>query len=476
VREQSGGILAAIATTLVALTVGAAWTMWPDPGPSVDVSIQRAAADPAERHFPDQLACPDGGRGEGVPDVSWPQIDEPAPAANVVRGQAIPFEIQLAVPDDASDRDRAALDVVLTPFRGRGAAAFDPDQNLMCVFVDTSDPLTADDGTPSTVEIGSDDASTGTRLIVSGLDPGDVVIVEAWAAVTASGTAGAGSATATLRSGSVPDGRRVDLDQSVVPVPLKFGPDAGADAVEVSIDDGGIGGAPGELLPYEIVVSNPQSVDVVNDLRITALPSDLAAVESFELAGDGAGTTTCEIEEAPRSLRCATSHLGPGQSVQIAFAPRIADVASPQWLREEGPCTPDDSDICLRVEVAWTGSSRAIDSVVTSDPAAVLGVHPSIGLAKYPVSDPSEPSDGATVEYSVISAIATPLAEVVLRDEACDQVLFVDGDTNRDTLLDPGEEWRYRCGGPSETVMTSRAVVRAIDAGVSVGDVAVAGS
>ncbi len=474
-REQNGGILAAIVIALVAMTVGAAWTLWPDRGPSVEVSIRRAATDPAVRHDPDHLSCPDRGRGTGVPHVAWPAIDEPDQTTTTVRGQAIPFEILLTVPDDAADRDRAAFDVVLTSFRDRGPAAFDPEQDLVCVFVDTDDPVTADAGSPASVEVDPDRGAAGGRLTVSGLDPGDRVVIEAWAVVTASGTARTGSATASLRSRSTPEGRRIVLDDSTARIPIEFGTDAGEGAVAVSIDDGDIGGAPGELLPYEIVVRNPQPVDAVNDLRIVAVPSDLTLVERFVVAGDGADATTCELEEAPRLLRCATSHLGPDQSVRITFPAVIAEVATPQWLREEGPCTPEDSDICMRVEVAWTGMGRAVDTVVASDPAAVLGVHPSIGLAKYALPDPSDPGGAGTLEYSVISAITAPLAEVVVRDEGCTDVVLVDGDTDGDDLLDAGEEWRYRCRGPSQDAITTRAVVRADRAGVSVGDVAVVG-
>ncbi len=474
-REQNGGILAAIVIALVALTAVAAWTLWIGDGPSVDVSIRRAAADPTVRYVPDQLTCPDGGRGTGVPEVAWPRIDEPESATNTVRGQAIPFEVLLSVPDDGVGQDRAGFDVVLTPFRDRGAAAFDASEDLTCVFVDTGDPMTVDAGAPASVEVQADEVSAGARLTVSGLDPGDTVVVEAWAVATPSGTARTGSATASLRSRSVPEGRRTVIDESTVRVPLEFGTDGGPDALVVSIDDGDVGGAPGESLEYEIVIENPQTEDVVNDVRIVVGPSDFTPVESFTITGDGADATTCELEEAPRHLRCATSHLGPGRSVGLTFAARIADVATPQWLREEGTCTPEDSDICLRVEVGWSGAGRSSDTLAVSEPAAVLGGNPSIGLAKYRLPEASESGGPPVVEYSVISAIEVPLAEIALRDAGCPDVELVDGDGNGDELLDAGEEWHYRCRNPEENVLATRAVVRAVQAGVSVGDVAVIG-
>ena len=472
--EQHGGTLAAIAGALVALAVVAAWTMWPDRGPSAEVAIRRAATDPALRYDPDELPCPAGGRGPGPADVAWPRVDQPAPETTARRGQAIPFEILLRVPNDAGSRSRAAFDVVLTPYRDRGPAAFDPDRDLGCVFVDTGDPLTADGGAPASVEV-EPDAAAGARLTVSGLDPSDAVVIEAWAVVTGAPTARTGSAKATVRAGSTPGGLGVSVDESTVRVPLEFGTDAGVDALAVSIDDGDTGGAPGERLEYRIEVENPQALDVVNDVRIVAAPSTSTTVEGFAVVGEGAAATACELEEAPPLLRCATSHLDPGQTVALTFPARIADVATPQWLREQGPCTPDDSDLCMQVEVTWTGAGREVDALVTSDPAAVLGVHPSIGLAKYPVTDPSDPDGTVALEYSVISAVSVPLAEVLVRDNACTDVVFADGDTNGDDLLDPSEEWRFRCRGPAADALATPAVVRAVRSGVPVGDVAVVG-
>ena len=475
-REQNGAILAAIVIAFVALTAVAAWSLWDRGGPSVDVSIRRAAADPTARYLPDQLDCPDGGRGTGVSDVAWPQLDEPEPGTNTLRGQAIPFEILLSVPDDGADAQQAGFDVVLTPFRDRGAAAFDAEEDLTCVFVDIGDPMTAEAGAPASVEVQPDDVAAGARLTVSGHDPGDAVIVEAWAVVTSSGTARTGSATASLRSRLVPEGRRTVVDESTVRVPLEFGTDGGPEALVVSIDDGDVGGAPGESLEYQITIENPQTEDVVNDVRIVVGPSDLTPVESFAIAGDGAEATTCELEEAPRRLRCATSHLGPGRSVRLTFAARIADLATPQWLREEGTCTPEDSDICMRVEVGWSGAGRSTDAVAASEPAAVRGGNPTIGLAKYRLPESAEPGGPPVVEYSVISAVEVPLAEIVLRDDGCTDIELVDGDANGDGLLDAGEEWHYRCRNPEESVLATRALVRAVQAGVSVGDVAVIGA
>ena len=49
----------------------------------------------------------------------------------------------------------------------------------------------------------------------------------------------------------------------------------------------------------------------------------------------------------------------------------------------------------------------------------------------------------------------------------------LDGDTDGDQLLDPDEDWRFRCVGPNDLAGTSRAAVRASQGVLTVGDVAV---
>ena len=155
------------------------------------------------------------------------------------------------------------------------------------------------------------------------------------------------------------------------------------------------------------------------------------------------------------------------------MATTVADRSVSQWLREQGRCTPDDSDICLRVELAWEGPGGNVDSVSVSEPTAVQGGQPSIAVAKYQLPGAPSANGSPAIEYSVISAVGTPLSDVSVSDDGCRTVTFLDGDPNGDQLLDGDEEWRYRCAGPTDRVPTSRAVVRASHGGLTVGDVAV---
>jgi len=462
---------ATIVVALVALIVLVGWTVLPDRSPAIEGAIRPAATEPGLRLLPDQIDCPDAGRGEGPASVAWPQIDDrSAPTTNRVRGQAVPLEILLSAP--TAGQDRVGFEVDLTEARDRGPAGFDPDLDVICAFVDTSDPMTDDAGTLASVDVDPVRGAAGSLFTVEGLDPGDEVVVEAWAAITSSGAARAGSPTATLRSRSIPGGGRLDASEPLARVPVEFGTGGVADAqaVAVSIDDGGVGATPGASLPYEIVVTNTQAVDAINGIHVIAVPSELTAVDSVDITGEGSGATACEVESTDGRIRCSATHLAPGESVTIGIATTVADRSTPQWLREEGTCTPDDSDVCMRVELTWEGSGGNVESLSVSDPAAVLGDDRSIALAKYELPDEAT---APTIEYSVISATTTPLADVSVRDHGCEPVTFVDGDPDGDQLLDTGEEWRYRCTGSVDGAGTSPAVVNASRDGVSVGDVAV---
>ena len=465
-------MLASFIVAFVALLVLAAWTVAPDRGPGVEAAIRPAATDPALRLLADQLACPESGRDEGPAGVAWPQLAEPDRPANTIRGQAIPFEILLSVPETPSDSDRVGFELDLTPARDPGPAGFDPDQGIVCAFVDTGDPLTNDSATPASLALDPADESDGSRFSVNGLDPGDVVVVEAWGVLTSSTAARPGSPTATLRPRSSPGGLRLDVQESVARVPVDFGTGSDSEPLTLSVDDGDLGATPGGSLGYTIEVTNEELQDAVNGVQIIAVPSHLTAVERVEILGDGAGTAACEPEGTDGRVRCSTTHLGPGESVTVAVATTVADRSVSQWLRERGSCTPEDSDICLRVDVTWEGSGAAVDSVSLSEPTAVSG-DPVIAVAKYPLSGGPAADEPAAIEYAVISATSTPLSAVTVSDGGCQAVTFLDGDTDGDQLLDPDEEWRFRCVGPNDLAGTSRAAVRASQGVLTVGDVAV---
>jgi hypothetical protein len=101
----------------------------------------------------------------------------------MVLGEIVPFEFRITVggaaPADSSIELVATWDTATTP---AGNFGFDETYLVYCAFVDTGDPSTSDPESDASVSVTS--ALVGTDIegtfVVVGLDPGDVVIVEAW--------------------------------------------------------------------------------------------------------------------------------------------------------------------------------------------------------------------------------------------------------------------------------------------------------
>ena len=214
-RAQSGGVLATIVVALVALIVLVGWTVRARPRPrhrGGDPSGGHRAGPPAASG-PDRLPGRRPGRGSAH---RWP-----GPRSTIAPRRPPTGSAARRSPSRSSSRHPPPVRTVwvsrsISPrLRDRGPAGFDPDHDVICAFVDTSDPMTDDAGTLASVDVDPVRGAAGSLFTVEGLDPGDEVVVEAWAAITSSGAARAGSPTATLRSRSIPGGRRLDASESL---------------------------------------------------------------------------------------------------------------------------------------------------------------------------------------------------------------------------------------------------------------------
>jgi hypothetical protein len=128
----------------------------------------------------------------------------------MVLGEIVPFEFEVTVggaaPADSSIELHAVWDTVTTP---SGDFGYSETYLVYCAFVDTADPGTSDPDGDASATFSS--SLVGTQIdgtfVVVGLDPGDVVIVEAWVVLDNSVPAGI--------SGNV-QGRMVDA-QTLTP-------------------------------------------------------------------------------------------------------------------------------------------------------------------------------------------------------------------------------------------------------------------
>ena len=98
----------------------------------------------------------------------------------------VAFQYAIKVGDSAPANGALDLEVAL-PRATTREMGFDPTRNVLCAFVDTSDPSTREvdggDALARSQDLPPTQESIRARLAVQGLDPGDRVIVEMWVAV-----------------------------------------------------------------------------------------------------------------------------------------------------------------------------------------------------------------------------------------------------------------------------------------------------
>jgi len=101
-------------------------------------------------------------------------------------------------------------------------------------------------------------------------------------------------------------------------------------------------------------------------------------------------------------------------------------------------------------------------AITASNPSRYFGLSSHIHLDKA-ASPPSAPS-GAVITYTftVTNGGNAALAAIDLSDDHCAPV-FVDGDANGNTLLNPDETWRYRCADTVTVDITNTALVTGVD-------------
>lgn len=161
-----------------------------------EFTINSRAADPVtySTEFPITQSCPSGGRAaEPIPGAQHATGVNSLTPSTMVLGEIVPFEFLVTVggaaPADSSIELVATWDTVTTP---SGPFGYDETYLVYCAFVDTADPSTSDPESDATASVTS--ALVGNEIqgtfVVEGLDPGDVVVVEAWVVLDRSAPSG----------------------------------------------------------------------------------------------------------------------------------------------------------------------------------------------------------------------------------------------------------------------------------------------
>lgn len=191
--------------------------------------------------------------------------------------------------------------------------------------------------------------------------------------------------------------------------------------------------------------SVPYSIDVFNGLTTGPVVCNASNIEASITTPDG-------IVHPITLLRTALTN---GQMDHYAnvvtYVVRAQDIQSDQTLRatasDRGNIHQNDTD-------SVGGSSQGVNvGVLVTTPPPVINtggggfVPPPIILITKTPNPASLPNGPGTVlyTYAVSNGGRVALRGVWVRDNKCEPVEFITGDTNGDTILDLTETWTYRC-------------------------------
>ncbi|MEZ4638656.1 MAG: hypothetical protein R2856_27465 [Caldilineaceae bacterium] len=128
--------------------------------------------------------------------------------------------------------------------------------------------------------------------------------------------------------------------------------------------------------------------------------------------------------------------------------------------------------VTVTVDVTNTATLTGLDplgnTLTVTDTASVDVIAPAIALDTTGSALAVQPGETVIYTYTVTNPGDSALQNVVLLDDKCSPVAFLDGDTGGDTggdsILAVGEVWRYRCSSVITQATTNVAVVTAQDA------------
>ncbi|SHJ06539.1 conserved repeat domain-containing protein [Dethiosulfatibacter aminovorans DSM 17477] len=333
---------------------------------------------------------------------------------DLVLGQIVPFELEISVSGDTGPEDGV---IHVNPYFNTKTTSgddfgYDPSYGVIAAFVDTSESHFVDpdgDATVSDLDWEISDAGTKTEKIdatikVSGLDDGDLVIVEIWVVLKdripdkASGNVQTG-----LDSAQTQDGDVINTGNETVPL-LKvqdfLSPSLSIvkTAAEANYDE------PGDIIHYTMTVTNTGNIPLTGVM----VEDDLLEDEAYSTGDDGNG---------------------------------ILDVGE-TWTYT-GTYTVDQDDIDEgQVDNTATADSNETDPVEDSETVYAVQ-NPALSIVKTAAeANYDEPDDVIHYTMTVTNTGNIPLTGVMVEDDLLEDEAYSSGDDGNG-ILDVGETWTY---------------------------------
>lgn len=191
---------------------------------------------------------------------------------------------------------------------------------------------------------------------------------------------------------------------------------------------------PGGRVSFVVVVTNTSVEPVTLDSLTDSIYGDLASGSNPDIVA-----TTCDVG----------SDIPAGDDYTCSFT---ADVT--------GNVGYSETDT---VEAEVHDNEGNTDTASASATVTVVDATPVIAVDKTASSNSVRPGETVTYTYLVTTPGMESLLDVKVTDDKCSPVTFVDGDTDGDAKLDPGESWKYTCSATLNGTTTNTATVEAVD-------------
>ncbi|MDY7103633.1 MAG: hypothetical protein S0880_20830 [Actinomycetota bacterium] len=444
-------VVVVFATVALALIGG-------DEAPVYSADISTVDPSPDGRVFTETTVCPPDATRLDEPLVSgadWADPDAFEDNGLYVPGQVVPFEIRVEA-TEAADAEAPPIDLALELPRADADTSGFAEDAPICAYVDASDPATveSEDGNPAEVATRTEppeDDTIPVDLALTGLDPGEVVVIELLAVAGDIPATNSTNVSVALDVPNPPAATDVPTD------PLRFGLDyfARGENVTPTVEITEV--TPLEArtaeVEFTITVTNPATSAIMQnaDMGVFGDRSETVAGLARPATVEdtiGVQTTCAEHPTEVNSLECDFGYLEPGETVTVNAAFTIADSAQTVFNADDGACDNElGRDMCTQVTVRWQAAASG-QSERTHSFEEVTDLPQAGDVRVTKLADDSVKRLGEPVTFSYIFANNSDRAIIgpAVEDPACPDIGDpIAGDDNGDDLLDPGESWTFQC-------------------------------
>lgn len=420
-----------------------------EPRYRLDVSLPEVTAE--NRTPVGGAVCPSGGR---VADGQAPPLakTEYAPAGTrtssvlVAPGQLVPFKFLLTAAANAPLG--GTIDFQAAWDRGgQRDAGLDGDSQVLCAFVDPSDPSSRDDEQPATVTW-AEAPPTGNNIVanfsVQGVDPADRVVMEAWVVSRTAIPSSSGSLGVTLTA-TDPD-NEVKLGRDKLPFRLEYFDRVETAELQLTVTDGEKAARQPNALNYVITITNPGQDAIAPLARLDDFLDKQTKLAGPVAIDDKQGSKTTCLDSAD-GFTCTLGFVNPGEKIVITAPVTLLPGVERRYPEDTGPCAEKLVDVCNRVVLTWKQSDSSDGRVTVEEPTDVPN-DTALTITKL-LNAPAPfayPGQRVTFTYAVTNATANVnYNQLKVSDSSCTQIDFKGGDSNNNSRLEPGESFRYEC-------------------------------